>query len=87
MKLEINILTTSKEIENLCRKYWDLADGRKFSYTVTEISKDFNVQKTKILKIVNANCIAYSYDDVCVNCGTSMVLKSRNDFLQRKSYY
>ena len=87
MRIVVHIFADSKEIEDLCKKYWQSDDGKKFSYTVKEISKAFNIKWANILKIVSKNCIAYSEEDVCFNCGAPRKLKSRSDFLERKSYY
>lgn len=87
MKLEIEFLTNSKALIDLCTKYWKSDNGKKFSYTVAQISEEFEIPRTKLLYIINENCIVYSNEDPCINCGAPRSFRSRNDYLERKSYY
>jgi len=91
MKIKINILTESEIIKNICNKYWHLADERHFLYSLTEIMKEFDLSQDQILKIVQANCTAFSLLDKhrCISCGKSkLLLKNRSHYhRQRQKRY
>ncbi|MCK4546216.1 MAG: hypothetical protein KAW17_02130 [Candidatus Eisenbacteria sp.] len=85
-KIEIEFLTDSGDLRELCRQYWQIDTHRKFVHKVIELSEVFKIPRTKLASTVAASCIASSRDEACSSCGTPRPFKSRADFQQRRSW-
>jgi hypothetical protein len=80
------ILRFSTDDENwitLCEKYWEINNEQQFVHKVAELSRDFNISKNQIAKLVSQYSSAYSDRDCCSQCQSPYMFTSRSDFQQR----
>jgi len=78
----------SESVRNICQKYWETENRRKFKYKIKEICKDENITEQELRKIITESCYAYTKEVSCLLCNKKFFpFKSRNDFLRTTSNY
>lgn len=80
--LQIEMLTEDEDIVRLCREYWNCDEAGKFATSVTQVAREHGVKSGDLSKIVTANSIAFSRDNVCYACQQPFILQNRSSYTE-----
>lgn len=81
--IDLEFLTSDKQLIELCSQYWSCNDDLIFAYKVTDLAKKFGTNTRNLKEIVNTYSKAHSSEIICVDCGSKYIFKSRSEFQQR----
>jgi hypothetical protein len=86
VSIELDFNTEDEALIKLCQQYWEMDEEGRFVHTVVTLAREVNLSSREFGQMVNANCDAYTLDDICESCGGSRIYTSRSDFTQRRRY-
>jgi hypothetical protein len=84
--IQLEFLTSSENIIQICTLYWEHDEQGSFIYKLTDLAKMQNLSSKELSKFVGQHCRALATNDVCSGCGVFYVYKNRSDFQQRIRY-
>lgn len=90
--IKVNILSDDKIIRDICSAYWALnisspSFKKPFLYSVKTISEKYQIKPTRILPLVQKNCISVLIGLKCIKCGKNYPLKKRQNYNEAFSFY
>jgi hypothetical protein len=77
---DLEFFTDDPNLIKLCTEYWKVTGDGKFVRTATEIAKEFGVSSSRLGKLVEGYCTAYSTEIFCENCSTPYFYDNRSDY-------
>jgi len=82
--IEVELHSDSEDLRELCRQYWQVTEGGKFAYSVSELADAFKINRSGVQATVAANSTGYSREQSCADCGAPRPFKSRSDYENAK---
>jgi hypothetical protein len=77
---DLEFFTDDPNLIKLCTEYWKVTEDGRFARTATEIAKEFGVSSSRLGKVVEGYCTAYSTEIFCENCGTPYFYDNRSAY-------
>jgi len=84
--IEVDILTSDKELATICELYWEINDEFEFVHKVAELAELAGVDKFRFSTLVKESCCAHIPDWNCDDCGRPYTFSSRSDFTSKRKY-
>lgn len=81
---KIEFKTDDKTVQNLCQKYWQIDDSKKFSYKIEELAEEYQIKKNDIPALVRQNSWVTSTTIFCQQCEIPFSFKTRSELTGRK---
>ncbi len=87
MNINLDIYTEDRVLKEMCILYWEPAGPDSFAHKTSELAAHFKISTSKLKKLVDENCTAYSTQFACSNCGAPRPFKTRTDFTTNQNYF